>query len=482
MSAFGHGGQARVRIDDEVMPAWLVRQRFSRPGSSPDYDYVLMGKLSIGLRQEGWTCPGISHRMLFRCFGVKPEKSTCGSFRPRSSTQFAVVRVELLEDRFLLSGGTARGRWGPISTPDLSLPALIDNASQASGTVSPATQKVTVPIDAASVGARQGTSGNVVALPASSQQAPAVAASTDKQTSGGTSGSSGVPGSAGQNGSVNSGSSTLTPPAIGFCSVAGATGSSSSGAGVATPSQPLSLSPPSSTQASSISPPLPMPGGVPAGGIFKQIAAHSTSANVGLLNLDPVASDLSLSSPAATGSSVVPTGIHGGQPASLVAQPATTRLGFRLVTTKMLSSSDSIPDVVPIETPARPGGERAELPEITALASDVVPERAVSELVEFGDPNSSNGSITEPTMRAQEWVVLVPSPGLPIPIDPGKAQMAESDRKERRIPPIFAVYSSALLTVAVSAPGLASMIRRGKGLDRRRPTVAAGCRAPGSPR
>ena len=64
--------------------------------------------------------------MLFRCFGVNPEKSNCGSFRPRSSTQFAVVRLELLEDRFLLSGGSDVGLPAPYSTPDLSSPAVTD--------------------------------------------------------------------------------------------------------------------------------------------------------------------------------------------------------------------------------------------------------------------------------------------------------------------------------------------------------------------
>ena len=79
--------------------------------------------------------------MLFHCFGMNHGKSLSGSIRQRSPAQFAVVRLELLEDRFLLSGDSAGDLSGLRPTADRSALALIGRFSQATGEYAPASQK-----------------------------------------------------------------------------------------------------------------------------------------------------------------------------------------------------------------------------------------------------------------------------------------------------------------------------------------------------
>ena len=128
--------------------------------------------------------------MLFRCFGMHPGKANCGSLRRRASTQFADVRLELLEDRFLLSGSSASGLSEPQIRPDLSSPTETDRSAQAAGSVSPAIPQVNASPGATEDPAQSGMLNADDELPTSNQQQPAAASSTDKQQGGSDSGSS----------------------------------------------------------------------------------------------------------------------------------------------------------------------------------------------------------------------------------------------------------------------------------------------------
>ncbi len=365
--------------------------------------------------------------MLFRCFGMHPEMSNCGSLRRRASTRFAVVRIERLEDRFLLTGRSAAAE-----------------------------------------------------PPTSGPQQPAASSSTDQKQGGSGTGSSGTSSPTGQSGSPAPSAATNEcslnqPCALDF---AGFTTSLAAGPVTTSPLSTTSvpagvLSPPPS-----ISIPLPMPPGVPAGGIFKQIAARSTVANVSVLYLDPVAVDGSPVSLAPAASLGVTGAIHGGLPSSLSAQSAANTLGFGLLKSSVRTLSDSPPRLLPNETAARRQRPRAELPDITALSAVGVPRDPVSELVGDANPRPSINSMAEPT----KVLASVAFPPVVNRIDLGEADAAETDLNEKRIPANLVIYSGISLIVGISAPGLTSMIRRGDAKAKSRLTVAARGRALGSAR
>jgi hypothetical protein len=415
--------------------------------------------------------------MLFRCFGVNPEKSNCGFFRQRASTQLAVVRLERLEDRFLLSRGSMGGLSDLDIRPDLTSPAETDRSSQAPGPISSAFQQVNVASGTTSVCGHAGVGG--ADLPASGQQEAAAESSSNKQKGGNNSGSSGAPGSSEKSGSVESGSATTVISVNEPLLTTGSTFSFSPAAGCVTSSQPSSILLSGATPPTSISVPLPMPPGVPAGGIFKQVAVQTTNANLGVLSLDPVAVDLSPSSFAPAGASGLAVAMHGSQPASFVAQAATTTLRLSTLQSSLGSSLASRLVDVPIELAARPGRQRAVLPDVAALAPEKVPRLPASNAVGNADPELPNGPIAELTLSAQTPIAAVLSPGM---AGHGDSGQAETGRKEHRLPAQMAIYSAVSLTVAVSAPGLTSVIRRGRGRDKQRLNVVPDGRAPGSPR
>jgi hypothetical protein len=106
----------------------------------------------------------------------------------------------------------------------------------------------------------------------------------------------------------------------------------------------------------------------------------------------------------------------------------------------------------------------------------------VSDLAQGTDPRPSIDSMTVPEKMTQELVSLEASPSLMNRINPADAADTEkTDRNEKRIPAKIAIYSAASLMVGVSAPGLTSVIHRGKAKAKRRLTVVPGGRAFGSP-
>ena len=127
---------------------------------------------------------------MFHGFGGNSGKSKCGSIRLRSFTQFTVVRLELLEDRFLLASSLA----GAISD------------SGTTSTVSSTTQQANVSSDATAVEAH-GAATNAASDPSTpDQHEPPANSSTD--TKGGS-----ATGSATQAASVALDSSTTYSPA-----------------------------------------------------------------------------------------------------------------------------------------------------------------------------------------------------------------------------------------------------------------------------
>ena len=263
--------------------------------------------------------------MLFRGFGVNPEKSKIGAFRRRASARFAVVRLERLEDRFLLSAGSMAWVAGLHATPDLSSPAVTDAPSRRAPLyvpVSPANQQANTTIGATADGAQSGVSNAAAGLSTSGQPQPGATSPTDEPQSGSGAGASDAPDATDPNGSPTLDSDTNASFVDQPCDASSGEYTVSSGAG------PVTLSPPSPTslpfgmpsQPPPISLPLPTPAGVPAGGIFKQIAAHAANANLSVLYLDPVAIDLSTSGSAP----VTPSGRRGDDPRSTALDPGGT--------------------------------------------------------------------------------------------------------------------------------------------------------------
>jgi hypothetical protein len=419
--------------------------------------------------------------MLFHSFGVNDEVRYGGAVRPRSSAQF-VIRLEVLEDRFLLAGASAGGYSVVNSTPDLTSPALIGSVSPAPGTASTPVQAGNAATGMASAGSvNKSTQNESAAVPASQPQAPAAANSSDTQKNGSTSGSSTAPNSAVQIGSENPGADVTYDTTAEPCMGGTVTGNCPAGVGGGISSQASSINfgpagstsipPPSSTQPVSISPPLLNPAGVPAGGIFTQVASHSINANVSVLYIDPVASDLSASGPAAVGSSGSALSLYPGQPASLAAQSAPNIIGFRVPRPSLFSPTDSSPRVVLVKTAVPAARERAELPDIAELALIERPLGTVSNPLESPDPESADAALVALTTIAQE-VALPAPPGLPSPIDPGESDTADGHRARHRMSTNLVIYSATSLTVAAAAPGLTSMIRSGKRRNNERPTVA----------
>jgi hypothetical protein len=440
--------------------------------------------------------------MLFHSFGGNDEVRYGGAAQKRSCAQI-VIRLELLEDRFLLSGATGDDNSVVNSTPNLTSPALIGSVSPTPGTVSPPIQEVNASNGVASAGnVDKSTQNESAVVPASQQQAPAAADPSETQQNGSSSGASAAPGSAAPSGSGNMVASATFADAGSLCITNGtasyypAVGSGTSsqtsagvGSGTSSQSSSMNFGPAgsnaipnsSSTQSPSISPPLPNPAGVPAGGIFRQVAANSFNATVGVLHIDPVASDLSTSGPATVGFSVSALSVYTGQPASLAPQPAPNIIGFRLPRPSLLSSSDSSPVVVSLKTAATAGRERAELPDIAELALIDRPVSTASSAPESPDPKVTDASLAALTTSAQE-VALPAPPGLPGPIEPGESDTDDIRSARQGTSTNLVIYSASSLSMAASAPGLASMIRRGKRRDDRRPAAGTGDNASGSRR
>jgi hypothetical protein len=423
--------------------------------------------------------------MLLRWFGMDPEKSNRGSPRRRSSTQFAAIRLELLEERFLLSGTPAQGlsalHYGPILTS----PAEIDSSPPAPGPVSSAGQPASAP-ETGEGAQGDDPKANAPLKPGAQQQA-ATASSNEQAQNQNVSADAFAAGSNGQSGSSAAGSGSAGAPVTQPCSVGSGGSASSQGAVSATNSQASSPSfpglqssqtPTSSLptgapfQPSSVSLPLPMPSGIPVGGIFTQIAAHGNHASVSVLSVDAVAIDFSSLNSAPVTPIVAPA---AGQPAALITQAAGSAPGPGGVLRGSLRlSSNSTPRLKPLEITKRPARERAQLPEVVALESSGIPNNGpVFEMVQSAIP----------TTKPEALLVSQELPAVDIGIDPGETGTGgQTDRDEQRASADVIVYSAGWVTVAVSAPGLTSMTRRGRRRVRRRPTLLPKGRSPGSAR
>jgi hypothetical protein len=205
-----------------------------------------------------------------------------------------------------------------------------------------------------------------------------------------------------------------------------------------------------------------MPPGVPAGGIFKQVAARSASGTFGVLALDPVAADLSLPSTGSGSAAGVAAAVYGGQPTSLAAQAAAITLSDSLVHPKLKSWSKSALNAVPTVIVITTGQERAKLPDVAALVTDHVPEYPSSDAAGFAIAKLADGSMLEPTPSSLSVDALVASRGVAGTVGPGETTTKKTERGESQIPAALAIYSATCLTVGVSAPGLTSVIRGGK--------------------
>jgi hypothetical protein len=220
-----------------------------------------------------------------------------------------------------------------------------------------------------------------------------------------------------------------------------------------------------------------MPSGIPVGGIFTQIAARSSHASAGVLTVDAVAIDFSTLNAA----QVAPAVVAGGQSASLITQAAgSTPSPGGVLNTPLRLTSNSIPRPKPPQIAKRPAVERAQLPEVIALAAIGNPKtRPVSDVVQAAIPSPSIDSMTEQTTQPEGLAI---AEALPFSIrrsEPGDAGTSETDQNEQRAPANAVIYSAGWVTVAVSAPGLASTIRRGRRRVRRRSIVVAKGPLPG---
>ena len=216
-------------------------------------------------------------------------------------------------------------------------------------------------------------------------------------------------------------------------------------------------------------------------GIFTQIAAHGNDASASVLSVDAIAIDFSTFNTASVTPAVVPAAVAGGQPASLVTQTAAGTLGpGGVLKTAFRLSSNPTPRLKLLDTAKRASLERPELPEVIALAAGGIPTNGpVSEMVQSGIPSPSIDSITEPTTEPQGLVATDSLASVVIGINPNDIDTGEIDLAEQRAPANLVVYSAGWLTVAVSAPGLTSMIRRGRRRVRRYSTVVPKDRVPG---
>jgi hypothetical protein len=203
-----------------------------------------------------------------------------------------------------------------------------------------------------------------------------------------------------------------------------------------------------------------MPPGVPAGGIFKQAATHSTGMTVGVLAADPAAADLSPSSnfaPAASGGGMA-ANVSVGQASSPVNQPFKSWRSFDVVTrsTALFSNARS-KTPKPIATASTPARQRAILPDLdehaaatmdaVELAKSPAPKIASDSMVETTAPNQTLAALASVAMGARAERAIA--------VDPGDTQPATI-----KIRAGIVIYGAIVLTVGVSAPGLTSAIRR----------------------
>ena len=367
--------------------------------------------------------------MLYHRLGLSLAKLQRGLIRRRSSAQYAVVPLELLEDRFLLSGNPSGGIVGVSTKPDSSAAALVDNRPDPPGPLPPGIQRVT----------------------ASNSETPTGNANADagaREASGST---------------IDGGSQDAGMPDTVLCDGV------VSGAGFAkwtwttTSSQLPTVCFAASAQNASASLPSPLPPGVPAGGIFNQAAARSSTANISVLSLDPVAVDLAPPGSVAAGSLGFAAVVARCQPTSVSAQPAATGFGLSFVNSVVGPSSDSNLRPVATATITRPRGQRAELPDVTTFVPLDVANGPSADFVGRAGPQRVSGSTTDLSAETQHLGAIVTLPAAQRSVVRRESDSSQNESAERWIPANLVIYSAASMMVGVSAPGMTPLARRSKG-------------------
>jgi hypothetical protein len=365
----------------------------------------------------------------------------------------ANFRLELLEDRFLLSGG-AQTDASDQSDGKAQPPAETSSGLSGSNSNSQSSSQPDQSSNAGGTGGQNAGSSATNDPSAAGQQ-------TSNETSSNNQEPANVPDVVGQNQQVYSSASVNTgagSSGVGSICSGGATSLQSTGPGM--PASPVGSS---SSQALSISVPLPIPLGVPAGGVFNQIAANSAGAGVAPLSPDPVAVDLSAphsTSLVATGSL---TAFHASQPSFIAAQSAAN--GFGSARSSLRLTLTQAPKAARVETAARAHGQRADLPDVAALVGAPVSIRAVADQSEIPMMSPRADAGTEPPAELQTMVAQTE-----FALGANQINLLEDPEADLDTTPAHvAIYSAASLTLGLTTPGLTTMMRRLNKRDNRRP-------------
>ena len=395
--------------------------------------------------------------MLLRRFAPGFEKPNRGPIRGWTGARRVNFRLELLEDRFLLAGGAE----GIISSPTSSVAqtgaAQMDTGTPVSGASAQSAQESNAPKAMSEAGTHAAETTANAGSSVSDQQQSNAANSTDQDPL------QDYSPALAQTGSMCASTAGSGSVANAPCNAGSSVTASSSGAGSAAPT------PTSSTQATngffpgqapSISIPLPIPPGVPAGGVFRQIAALSAPASLTAISPDPVAVDslAYTSPPLATSGSM--TAVHAAQPSFIAAQAQSNNLRSSLVPAFARSKLARARTHSPTETAPRPRGQHVVLPDVTALAAAAFSKATVDDKSLAHAPIALADSGAKPLAEPQELVALARPAFVAWQTDPGEDPEVETDR--HKIPADAAIYSAASLALGLTTPGLTTIMQRFK--------------------
>jgi hypothetical protein len=354
--------------------------------------------------------------------GVRLVRSLGRSPRQGKSAHLAVVRVEVLEDRFLLSGAAAK-RLGFPTRPMLphggagvsAAILLVDEAVRAGRPMIGA-----VPVPRSQVTGSTGSGARGSSISVAKTLIPVGAKDRDKPKQGGT--------------TVLRPGMTLSPE-IGP-GMSGATGGDHSGeGGIAPIPVPFTILLPS-----------PVPRAVPAGGVFQQLADRPSQRDGEEPSPDSVAMDSFSLVPIADAPAAIAVALHGLGLSTPAGRAAEAPLGIDV----SRPPTSAAPRRRPTEQPGGPGPERAELPDLLA------PDPTAGPTPPRLDEDRSNGAGRSSETMSAHGANVIP----------------ETRRGEHRLAVRLAIYGAASLIIGVSAPGL--IVTCGRNPARERDRDSAG--------
>jgi hypothetical protein len=382
--------------------------------------------------------------------GAQDDRVAGEETRRRASLRLAVIRVEVLEDRFLLSGGSTVGLIAHEVPLFRGVRAIVDNSRQRREVVSPMIDLITSPGAHRSIHGASVNSAHMKATHHSINENPAAGLLCDGLHGEGSAGL--VHNVPPVHYSPADGGSTVPAPITVYAPATQPDTASSEPASPTGPSWGGSVG-----TSIAVALPSPMPVGVPAGGIFKAPADHLGGTTGSLLSIDAVAADPSSIGVVPAGAEATFVGGAGFTQASILS-PSPGSASARGAPSRALAPTVSQARFDSADNTAQ---ERAILPDVTAYWPAIQPASARLKLTR----TPLRGAVLPADLLVDDVhqpAGTEPALAMPTVLRAVNNDTAKTARNDRPLAAGLAIYGAACMAVGVAAPALTPRMHRRK--------------------